>query len=159
MWFNIKNLPGNRQYPFFWSWSKSDVVAHQVRSGTSGSGRHPWYQVPLYLKGNSQGAPAEFPPVVWTTAAQRKHHISLQTHSKEMGRLSGKEVIIKTLGRTQEVGNKNLFLRIESYFNTSTATDLCWRVWRRRNTPSLWIWADLPSPDLLKSSSLIWYLT
>lgn len=35
------NMPGNRQYPFLWSLSKSDEVAHQDISGTFGSGRHP----------------------------------------------------------------------------------------------------------------------
>lgn len=45
-------------------------VAHHVSPGKSASGRHPWCQLPLYLKGNTQGLPAEFPLVVWITAGR-----------------------------------------------------------------------------------------
>lgn len=65
-------MPGVRQCPLFLSWSKSDEVAHQDSPGESASGRQPWCQLPLYLKGNSHGMPAEFPPLVWTTARRGK---------------------------------------------------------------------------------------
>lgn len=65
-----ENLPTVRQCPNFLSWSKSDDVAHQVSPGWSASGRQPWCQLPLYLKGKSQGPPKEFPPVVWITAEE-----------------------------------------------------------------------------------------